>query len=81
MAGGVLLALSICMLIQPAEEQLANGETQTAVARLPVALVGALWLKVENPAFIVWAWSISSLINAAAMLWLFKRGKWKTIKV
>lgn len=49
--------------------------------QLPVTLVGALWLKIADPTFIVWAWSISSLINAAALFWLFKRGKWKTVKV
>lgn len=37
MVGGVLLALSICMLIQPAEELLVSNETETAVARLLVA--------------------------------------------
>ena len=37
MVGGVLLALGVCLLIQPAEELVVDSEPETAVARLLVA--------------------------------------------
>lgn len=49
--------------------------------QIPLTLLGALWLKVENPIFIVWAWVLGSTANAAVMFWIFRRGKWKSVKV
>ena len=49
--------------------------------QLPIVLLGALWLKLEDPTFIVWAWVVSQLLNTVILYVLFKRGRWKTVKV
>jgi len=49
--------------------------------QIPLTLAGALWLRIDNPMFIVWAWVLSSTVNAAAMIWIFRRGRWKHVKV
>jgi putative MATE family efflux protein len=49
--------------------------------QIPLTLLGALWLKIDNPIFIVWAWVFSSTANAAVMIWIFRRGRWKDVDV
>ncbi|MBN2081378.1 MATE family efflux transporter [bacterium] len=49
--------------------------------QIPITLIGALVLRLENPMFILWAWVISALINASAMWVIFKLGRWKTVQI
>lgn len=49
--------------------------------QLPVIVIGKFLLGLDNPAFIVWAWVAASVVNAVAMWWIFKLGRWQTVKV
>ena len=49
--------------------------------QLPLILIGWWLLKLQEPEFIVWAWVAASAVNAAAMWWIFRKGRWMTVKV
>jgi len=67
-----------------------SGDTQAPMwvtvvttygVQIPIILIGMYILKLANPVFIVWAWVAASALNAAAMWWIFRMGRWKTVKV
>ena len=49
--------------------------------QLPVVFIGALWLRLESPMYIIWAMALSWSANALLTYIVFKRGRWKTVKV
>jgi putative MATE family efflux protein len=49
--------------------------------QLPIVLLGALYFKLADPYFIWWAGVVGAAVSATYIFLIFRKGRWKTIKV